>query len=857
MTVISSKEIRNKFLEFFQEHQHLLIENSSIIPRNDPTLLFINSGMAPLKRYFTGEENPPKERLCNIQPCIRTIDIDEIGDKHHLTSFQMLGSWSINNYFKEGAVSLAFKFLTEYLKIPKNKLYVTVFSGDKDMGLGADEEAESFWEKVGIEKSHIVRCGKDDNFWGPTSDTGPCGPCTEVFYDTGKGEENKYSPGGEFDTKNRYIEIWNAGVFMQFNKNADGSYSKLSFTSVDTGAGLERLSMVINGYSSVYDTDMLRPIKDKICEELKGKGTLPERDVLIMTDHLRTISLILSEKVTPSNEGRGYIPRKLIRKCVMILAKSKIKGFKFSNIVRFITEIYSELYPEFSNNADYIVSEFKSEVDQFDKVLKNGIERLEEIKRRDKYINGEEAFDLVTTYGLPFEIIKEFTDENSIKVDEDDFNKRLDRHRDISRNNKSSSESEVNIDEGILSKFCKTNFCGYDNLTWSSKVVGIVKDGIYSESLKKGEKGIIILESSCMYAESGGQCADKGYITGAKGSMSVENVKKSKQGVFTHIGRMESGTIKIGETVEIKANELRRRKLANNHTSVHLLHSVLRSLYGKDLHQSGSKVEEDRLRFDFNYDGTIEREDVFKIESLVNSYIRDNIPQVTSVKEIKEAIEEGALALFESKYGDKVRVVTFGDASKELCGGTHTDRTGNIGTFIILSAEGIGKGIKRITAVTGDEALNYLHSRTAILGDVCAALKVKPQGICEKLQKVLSKEDKTIKDNKAKETEIIEFKGKNNKSYAYFLKDEKTKTLVDETAKAAEKIQGVAICICMDKKTQIIVSTAKSEREKTKASEVLSYIIKRVGGKGGGNERMASGGTEASVEKILDAIKLL
>ena len=310
---ISSREIRDKFLEFFKENDHMQISGASIIPKNDPTLLFINSGMAPIKDYFTGGEKPPCKRLCNVQPCIRTIDIDSIGDKHHLTSFQMLGSWSIGDYFKEKATYYAYTLLTEYIKIPKEKLYVSVFSGDDELSLPFDSEAYECWKKLGVPEDHIVKCGREDNFWGPTSETGPCGPCTEIFYDTGDGQ--KYVPGGEFDTKNRYIEIWNAGVFMQLNKNSDGTFSKLAFNSVDTGAGLERLAMVLGGYSSVYDTDLLCPIKEAIESQLENINDIPKREVLILTDHLRTASIILSEKVPPSNEGRGYTPRKLIRRC--------------------------------------------------------------------------------------------------------------------------------------------------------------------------------------------------------------------------------------------------------------------------------------------------------------------------------------------------------------------------------------------------------------------------------------------------------------------------------------------------------------------------------------------------------------
>ena len=500
MQKISSIEIKNKFLSFFKNNDHMEISDSSVVPKNDPTLLFINSGMAPLKNFFTGVEKPPYKRLCDIQPCIRTIDIDSIGDKHHLTSFQMLGSWSINDYFKEKAISLAFKFLTEGLNIPKEKLYVTVFAGDEELGLPLDTEAYGFWKKVGMPENHIIKCGKEDNFWGPTAETGPCGPCTEIFYDTGEGEE--YLPGKKFDTKKRYIEIWNAGVFMQLNKNADGTFSKLSFTSVDTGAGLERLSMVLNGFSTVYDTDLLNPIKKFIESKIPSDKKLFEKDIRIMTDHLRTTSLILSEKVSPSNEGRGYIPRKLIRRCMMIIAKNKIKNFDFSEVIAFVLDKYSDLFPRFSENRNFVINEIKKEQVQFEKILENGLEKLENINNSKKKITAEIAFDLVTTYGLPFDIISSYAEENSLELDADGFRQKLESHKEKSKNIVGAKENESlkNLSE-LLSDCSKTNFVGYEDLDCEAKVLKIIKDGEEVSSADEKDEVILILDKTPFYAE--------------------------------------------------------------------------------------------------------------------------------------------------------------------------------------------------------------------------------------------------------------------------------------------------------------------------------------------------------------------
>lgn len=856
MDLLSSREIRDKFLEFFQSKDHLLIENASIIPKNDPTLLFINSGMAPIKKFFTGEEKPKYPRLCNIQPCIRTIDIDEIGDKHHLTSFQMLGSWSINNYFKEKAIPLAFEFLTKHLNIPKEKLYATVFSGDKSIGLKEDSEAREYWEKAGMPKDHIVACGKEDNFWGPTSDTGPCGPCTEVFYDTGKGKE--YVKGGEFDTKERYIEIWNAGVFMQFNKNADGTYSRLNFTSVDTGAGLERLSMVLNGHESVYDTDMLSPIKNCIENSIKCGG-LSERSLRILTDHLRTVSLILSEDVKPSNEGRGYIPRKLIRKCVMIIKKNKIEGFDFNSVLRFVINKYSELYPDFVEKQGVILSEFDKEKVQFEKVLGNGIHMLEEIKDKSKTISGEEAFELVTTYGIPFDIIVDYAVDSGMEVDEDEFKKKLENHKKISKKPVGGSEIGADLDLEEYSNYDATKFVGYDMSKTDAQILYFKVQGEkVSDSAEIGDKVVVILDKSCMYAESGGQISDKGFIIGNNFKIRVDSVKKNKVGVFLHFGTLESVGGAIGGKVSVTIDELRRKRLANNHSAVHLLHSALRNIFGKDLHQSGSKVEEHGLRFDFNYDKPIDENKIFEIEKLVNSYITENLKQVTEIKPLSEAINEGAIALFESKYTNDVRVVSFGDVSKELCGGTHTTMTGNIGLFCVDSVESIGKGIKRIVALTGQDALGYVQGNRAVLKNICTLVRVQPDRVEEKIESILNatgKSSKSADKFDINDVKLVDIKG--GIKGGYVIKHDFDKTFNELSIDVADKIGGVFLCISGTEKKRLLLAVSNKLKGKIKAKELINKLFTLIDGKGGGNDRIASGGTSVESKKIIAAFENL
>ncbi len=854
MEKISSLEIKNKFISFFKEKDHMEITDSSVVPKNDPTLLFINSGMAPIKNYFTGVEKPPYPRLCNVQPCIRTIDIDSIGDKHHLTSFQMLGSWSINDYFKEQAISLAFEFLTERLNIPKEKLYVTIFAGDDEMGLPVDMEAYGYWQKAGVSEDHIVKCGKEDNFWGPTAETGPCGPCTEIFYDTGEGE--KYIPGGEFDTKKRYIEIWNAGVFMQLNKNADGSYSKLSFTSVDTGAGLERLSMVLNGGASVYDTDLLNPIKKFIQSKLPSEDALPEKDILIITDHLRTTALILSEKVSPSNEGRGYIPRKLIRRCMMMTSKNKIFNFDFSKVIEFIADNYSNIFPKFSENRDYIIKGLKKEQSQFEKVLENGLERLEHIKFIGHEISADEAFELVTTYGLPFDIIKSYAEENDMTIDEQGFEKKLKLHKEKSRNVAESSGNKNLQKLSELTNECEpTQFLGYENLSCESSVLKIIKEDNVCESALQGDDICVILDKSCLYAESGGQCADSGYIYNKECKLRIDDVKKTSSGVFVHFGEVESGVLKIGNKACVEVNELKRKEISNNHTAVHLLQSALQNLYGKNIHQAGSKVEDKKLRFDFNYDNAVKEDEIVEIEKTVNAYIRENVSRKVEEKKLSDAIADGATALFESKYGDIVRVINYSGISSELCGGTHAKNTGDIGLFIIISTEGIGKGLKRITAVTGSEAINYVQNKIHDVNLLSKLLKVRPENLVEKAEKEFtSKSVSKPSGNILNEQDINYIKTKSEIKFGYTILKKSDKNLASEAVKMADRINGILVCIAGSEKKQLTVAVSDSYTSQYPANEMLLRIIGQIGGKGGGNKKLATGGVDVTEMQLIGSI---
>ena len=840
---ITSKEIREKFLSYFESKDHLRIKNSSIIPKNDPTLLFINAGMAPMKKFFTGEESPEKPRLCNVQTCIRTIDLDDVGDKSHLTSFSMLGSWSIGDYFKEGAIKLAYEFLTKHLNIPNEKLYVTVFAGDKSIGLDVDDECKKWWKEVGILEDHIVECPMEDNFW-IAGETGPCGPCTEVFYDTRDDDVNKYVPGGYFDTKTRYIEIWNAGVCMQFNRNLDGTYSPLKFKSIDTGAGLERLTMTLNKMSSVYDTDLLKPICDKINELANGK--LSERTVRVLTDHTRTISLILSEKQAPSNEGRGYVPRKLVRRCILLTTKESVKDFDYLSLYNFFIDNYSDIFPLIKENKDFLLSHFEKEYEQFNKVLVSGLEKLDEIKTKGNNISKEDAFDLVTTYGLPFDIIEDYAKDNNLIVDSAGFEEKIKEHKDLSTKQAKGDAESCNISFVELENFEKTDFRGYEEESVEGKILGIFDGGkkISSTKDRASSNFIIVTDKTSFYAESGGQCADTGVILKGEAKFKVQDVQKTKNGVFYHFVTRECGDFGEGDTVTLNIDSKKRLQTANNHSTTHLLHRALRDILGKDVHQAGSKVDSERLRFDFNYDGKISEENLFQIEREVNSFIRENASLDITYKTLEEAQKDGAMALFETKYGDKVRVVTFGDISKELCAGTHTSKTGNIGLFVILNVDGIGKGIRRINAITGDAAISYMQEKAKLVSSVCDNLKVKEDLVLQKLNSL----EERLKNSSTKQSTNIDandlekFTSNSNLDISFLSQKEFDKTLRDKLVMLSDNLNRVVIYVGGENEKQILISTPKAKEKDFPANKILKDLFSKCEGKGGGNPRLATGG---------------
>lgn len=864
MEKLSSLEIRKRFIQFFEEKSHLKISGSSVVPHNDPTLLFINSGMAPLKKYFLGKEEPPSPRLCNFQPCIRTKDIDDVGDRHHLTIFEMLGSWSIGDYYKEKAVELAYELLVDRLGFDKKRLYVTVYEGSKSLGLDADLVSAKAWEKVGIDPAHIIQLG-EDNFWGPAGETGPCGPCTEVFYDCGDEFGPAWEPGQEFDTTKRYIEIWNAGVFMELNKNADGTFTSLPLKSVDTGSGLERMAMIMNGFESVYETDLLKPILD-LCLKLY-KVDMPTGRML--TDHLRAATFIIAEGVAPGNEGQGYIPRRLLRKSIAALVKGKVEKVNFDEVVGKVIEILAPIYPQIKSNSEYVYHQINTEITDFMPIVRKGLDKIEDAceNLKGKTFPGEVAFDLVTTFGLPLDVIFSELNEKGLNLDQDAYEKAYEKHRSVSRVVKSTSGAGGASDEKLASSLKgleATSFLGYEKMEDKGKVLKMFSQGDEVSEVKNNDEFLLVCHQTPFYAESGGQAGDFGWVEAGSGKAEIVDTIKWEK-IHLHKAKMTEGKMNIGEEVKLSVDKDTRVQTRNNHSATHLLHSALHAVVGKHALQKGSAVNHERLRFDFQNNKALTEEEIEKIENIVNEWIRENSSGKTEVLEYRDALEAGALALFGENYEEKVRVVTFGENSVELCGGTHVPSTGEIGLFVITSESSVAKGIRRIEAVTGAEAFKLLQSRSKIVKQASKMLAAKPEDIVNSISQLQkkSKEKKKARENVSSSS--VEYKENLNltlKNSAKFMmarldQDKNAlKTLGDQLIDKGE--QDIVTLVGVEEKSvRTFVWVKKELSKKVNASDLLRKILTPIEGKGGGKPVFAQGGGSKieDVSKMFDLVQ--
>jgi alanyl-tRNA synthetase len=854
----SSEEIRECFLGFFEKNDHLRIGAAPLVPKNDPTLLYINSGMAPLKKYFTGAERPPHPDLCNVQTCIRTRDIDDVGDRHHMTFFEMLGSWSIGRYFKQRAVELAYDLLVNVYKYPAEKLFVTVYRGDPARGHEPDDETARAWESVGVPRSRIVYLGAD-NFWGPAGDSGPCGPCTEVFYDTGDEYGPAYQPGGDFDSKSRYIEIWNAGVFMQYDQQSDGRLVDLPFKSVDTGSGLERMTMILNGLPTVYETDLVKPFMDLIAAGFSGGGKVSEHRLL--ADHLRASTFILSEGVTPGNEGQAYIPRRLIRKCVAVTTRAGIPGFDYGQVIDSIIEQFAPHYPHLEASRKQIHELFGREKKEFERTLARGLDRLEALCSTAPFVvPGADAFSLLATYGLPFELVRDFVRERGGEVDEDSFEIEYKKHQTISRaeGSKAGGPSAWPTDETAYARLPDdardTEFIGYAETSADGAVRYVLIDGKPVDQAGAGAAVEVILDRTPFYAEGGGQVGDRGVIKSSGAELAVEDTQR--RGSFhLHRARVQKGAIRPGDKVALAVDGDLRGDTMSNHSATHLLHAVLREVLGTHVKQAGSLVEDGRLRFDFEHPQKVTAAELQEIERQVNFRIRQNWPRLTETSSYQDAVKSGVLAFFKENYGDKVRVVRFGPVSAELCGGTHVERTGDIGAFRILSEQSVASGVRRIVAMTGRGAIEYTLEQAALLSKLGGLLKSDPKDLPQRIEALLQKKKDSPKPAQRQNDALEPRQLADGTMYFIGRMDGEKDTLRAEALRLADQVKGIAALAGEDAGTvRLVVAVAKQVAERFNANSILRQLAPLVDGKGGGAPHLAQGGGQ-KVAGISDVIQ--
>ncbi len=854
-THVTSEDVVRVFTEFFEAYDHLRIPGAPLVPKNDPTLLFINSGMAPLKNYFLGLEEPPHPDLVNIQGCIRTTDIEDVGDRHHLTYFEMLGSWSIGRYWKDRAIELAFELLTEGFGFPVEKLYATVYAGDEALGIPPDEESVRWWQKVGLDPDHIVPLGKD-NFWGPAGQYGPCGPCTEVFFDTGEAYGPTYVPGGEFDDKGRYIEIWNAGVFMQYDLEPEG-LTPLEILSVDTGSGLERMVMTLNGLESVYDTDTLLPIVEAVRGQL---GEVPVGVAELVADHVRSAAFIMAEGVGPSNTGAGYVLRRLVRRAIASVVTRGFEDFSFDTV---LDAVYGACRPWNTHVAearDQIGAMWGREQRAFERVISRGLERLEALSQGPApEISGEDAFRLFATYGLPIDTLREHVRLRGGRVDEEGFRRAFEEHQERSRQGLDADGPSV---DDFAVKLPASEFTGHTSTRGTGTVQLIVGPDGDAAAAEAGDEVQIVMDRTCFYAEAGGQVGDTGVLAGPDGVLDVEDTTKDGFGHVVHHAVVREGVVRRGDELEQAVDAERRRGLTHHHSATHLLNAALREVLGSHVEQAGSKVEADRLRFDFRHDAKLSDDELRRVERIVNAHIRDNHATETRILPYTAAIEEGAVAVFDEKYGDDVRVVSFGEASKELCGGTHVSATGDIGLCLITAEGSVSAGVRRVVAVAGASALDRAQSQAEQLSAVAQRLSSPIDQVLPALESRLAGAATKDRDE-ARAPRLSELSDQVRKL------DDGTSWLATELAVPAaalreaalgyaEALDGVVLLLGPEgEKVRFVVTVGRGKTDRFDASAIMSRVAEPLGGRGGGKRHLAQGGGDnpAGIEQALAAFE--
>lgn len=855
----STAEIRQAFLDFFHSKGHQVVASSSLVPNNDPTLLFTNAGMNQFKDVFLGLDKRNYSRATTSQRCVRAggkhNDLENVGytARHH-TFFEMLGNFSFGDYFKHDAIQFAWELLTgeNWFALPKERLWVTVYE--------TDDEAYEIWEKeVGIPRERIIRIGDNkgapyasDNFW-QMGDTGPCGPCTEIFYDHG---DHIWGgpPGSPEEDGDRYIEIWNI-VFMQFNRQADGTMEPLPKPSVDTGMGLERIAAVLQHVNSNYDIDLFRTLIEAVAK-VTGATDLGNKSLRVIADHIRSCAFLVADGVLPSNENRGYVLRRIIRRAVRHGNMLGAKETFFYKLVGPLIEVMGSAGEELKRQQAQVEQVLKTEEEQFARTLERGLVLLDEelAKLQGDTLDGETAFRLYDTYGFPVDLTADVCRERNIKVDEAGFEAAMEEQRRRAR-----EASGFGADYNAMIRVdSASEFKGYDHLELNGKVTALFVDGKAVDAINAGQEAVVVLDQTPFYAESGGQVGDKGELKGAGFTFAVDDTQKYGQAIG-HLGKLSAGALKVGDAVQADVDEARRARIRLNHSATHLMHAALRQVLGTHVAQKGSLVSDKVLRFDFSHNEAMKPSEIREVEDLVNAQIRRNLPIETNIMDLDAAKAKGAMALFGEKYDERVRVLSMGDFSTELCGGTHASRTGDIGLFRIISESGTAAGIRRIEAVTGEGAMATVHAQSDRLNDIAHLLKGDSQNLSDKVRAVLErtrqleKELQQLKDQAAAQesanlsSKAVDLNGvKLLVSELAGIEPKMLRTMVDDLKNQLGSTV-IVLATVVEGKVSLIAGVSKDVTDRVKAGELIGMVAQQVGGKGGGRPDMAqAGGTDAA-----------
>jgi len=857
MTSRQSDEIRQAFLDYFADRDHQVVPSSSLVPANDPSLLFANAGMVQFKDVFLGHETRTPPRAVSAQRCVRAggkhNDLENVGytARHH-TFFEMLGNFSFGDYFKEEAIQYCWEFLTDTLALPPDRLWVSVYQDDAD--------AERIWlEEIGVSPDRLARLGEEENFWS-MGDTGPCGPCTEVYYDHGEGIPGK--PPGQGDDSDRFVEIWNL-VFMQYRREADGSMEPLPSPSVDTGMGLERIAAVMQGVHDNYQTDLFIPLRQAV-SEMVDSDTPHSASLNVIADHIRTSGFLIMDGMLPSNEGRGYVLRRIIRRALRHGNKIGLTEPFFHRLVDPLVDVMGKAHPDLAEARDRIEEALMQEEERFALTLQTGLKVLDDglAQLQGKTIPGELAFLLYDTYGFPIDLTQDIARERDLTVDVEDYERLMDEQRDRARDT-----AQFSVDYSQLKDVAQDGrFSGYERVSQDSSVVALYADGRSVQAIEAGDDAVVVLEETPFYAESGGQVGDTGWLRGENTRFEVRDTQKHGQ-AHLHLGRLREGSLNVGDSVAAEIDAERRQSVVLNHSATHLMHAALREVLGSHVMQKGSLVAPDRLRFDFSHPQPVTAEELHQIEEMVNAAVRRNYETESTVMPFREAMDAGALAFFGDKYGDEVRVLRMGDFSMELCGGTHVSRTGDIGFFCIVSETGIASGVRRIEALTGAVANRWAWEQKELLRDTAEMIRAVPDNFREKLERLveqnqsLEKELERLKSRQAHQAggdlaqQAVEVEGIKVLSAQVDADAKSMRSMLDQLK---DKLGSAVIVLASvkNKKVTLVAGVTPDQTERIKAGDLVNSVASQVGGKGGGRPDMAQAGGDhpEALKEALESI---